>query len=250
MAFRDRFLTPRVARAITSPSGILLAGAGLSAGILLGAPVAIAAAVGAAAYAARVALAIPRGPKEEAIEPRVLGEPWRGFVREALDAQSRYAKVVATTATGPLRERMEKIGERIGDGVRECWRIARRGQALEGGLRQLDVAAAQRELAQVVQERQRATDPRLDATSQALEAQIASYQRLASITRETRDRLRLLDARLDEAVARAVELSLAGDDVRLGGLGTDVDTLVGEMEALRQALEETGGGTPQIGVPG
>ena len=45
-----------------------------------------------------------------------------------------------------------------------------------------------------------------------------------------------------EAVARAIELSVgATDDAELTGLGGDVDNLVGEMEALRQALEETGG---------
>src|SRR6185503_11886082 len=39
-SFRDRFLTPPVARAITSPTGILLAGAGASAAILVGLPLA------------------------------------------------------------------------------------------------------------------------------------------------------------------------------------------------------------------
>ncbi len=58
---------------------------------------------------------------------------------------------------------------------------------------------------------------------------------------EARDRLRLLDARLDEAVARAVELSLgAGDAAAAGGLQGDVDQLVEEMEALRVALDDAG----------
>ncbi|MBA2624450.1 MAG: hypothetical protein H0U89_02410, partial [Acidimicrobiia bacterium] len=43
----DRVLTPRVARALTSPSGILLAGAGASAAILGGLPLLAAAGVGA-----------------------------------------------------------------------------------------------------------------------------------------------------------------------------------------------------------
>ena len=50
------------------------------------------------------------------------------------------------------------------------------------------------------------------------------------------------NARLDEAVARAYELSVQASDVAdLGGLGNDVDNLVVEMEALRQGLEEAGG---------
>ena len=59
-SFRDRFFTPPVARAITSPSGILLAGAGASAAILAGLPIAAIAGLGAAAWAARVAVAVPR----------------------------------------------------------------------------------------------------------------------------------------------------------------------------------------------
>ena len=63
-------------------------------------------------------------------------------------------------------------------------------------------------------------------------------------------RLRLLNARLDEAVARTIELSVAGrsDVAELGGLGDDVDEMVDEMEALRQAIEETGGGTAVAGT--
>ena len=73
-------------------------------------------------------------------------------------------------------------------------------------------------------------------------------RRLEAVTQQAAERLRLLDARLDEAVARAVELSLSGDSGQLSGLDSDVDSLVGEMEALRVALEDTGGGTAQMGV--
>ena len=59
---------------------------------------------------------------------------------------------------------------------------------------------------------------------------------------DTRDRLRLLNAQMDEAVARAYELSVQASDVAdLSGLGNEVDSLVLEMEALRQGLEEAGG---------
>jgi hypothetical protein len=206
------------------------------------------AAIGAAAYAARVAAAVPRGPAKERIDPGLVGEPWRTYVREALDARARYADVLRTARAGPLRERLAAIGDRLDDGVTECWRIARRGHALEGGLRQLDIDSVRHQLAQVELDRSRGGGGSLESTAQALRSQLASYERLASVARDTRDRLRLLDARLDEAVARAVELSLAGDHGELGGLGSAVEELVGDMEALRQALEETGGGTPQIGV--
>ena len=90
-------------------------------------------------------------------------------------------------------------------------------------------------------------------TMEALEAQVASARRLGVVAQDARDRLSLLDARLDEAVARAVELSLRAEDVaELGGLGGDVEDLVGEMESLRVALDEAGaagrGGTAQAGT--
>jgi hypothetical protein len=56
---------------------------------------------------------------------------------------------------------------------------------------------------------------------------------------DARSQLRLLDARLDEAVTRAIELSLRSPaDADLTGLGSDVESLVQDMEALRAALED------------
>jgi len=242
MSLRDRLLTPPVARAIMSPSGILLAGAGASAAILGGIPLLAAAGVGALAWAARVALAVPRTPKAERIDPFTLGEPWRQYVREALQAQARYGQAVHSADAGPLRERLAEIGARIDDGVRECWRIARRGDALDGALGAMDIASTQRELTAVEQDRHRGWGDAssLDRTAESIRAQLGSAQRMVAVANEARDRLRLLDARLDEAVARAIELSLhTGSDVDLTGLGTDVDRLVEDMESLRTALEET-----------
>ena len=63
------------------------------------------------------------------------------------------------------------------------------------------------------------------------------------------DRLRLLDARIDETVTRTVELSVSQtDDGSVAGLGVEVDSIVGDMEALRQAIEEThSAGRPTAG---
>jgi hypothetical protein len=70
--------------------------------------------------------------------------------------------------------------------------------------------------------------------------QLASAERLAGVARDAEDRLRRLSAQLNEVVARAVELSLQGPDMgTLQPLGSDVDDLVGELESLRVALEET-----------
>ena len=244
MSFRDRFFTPPVARALTSPAGILLAGAGASVAIVAGLPIAAAVGLGALAWLGRVALAIPRQAKGERIDPFALSEPWRHFVQDALQAQARYNRAITSAAPGPLRERLVEIGGRIEDGVDECWRIAKRGDDLDEALHHLDPTQAVKELA--LAERDPTT---LAGTLEALRAQVESAQRLDRTAVDARDRLRLLNARLDEAVARAIELSVGtGSTVQLGGLGTDVDNHVGEMESLRQALEDTGGPTALPGV--
>ena len=123
----------------------------------------------------------------------------------------------------------------------ECWRVARQGHALADARSQLDTTDAERELAGL--DRNSAS---YDKTAEALQAQLASAQRLETTINDARDRLRLLDARMDEAVARAIELSVQGGDVELGGLGNDVDGLVGDMEALRQGLEEADQAAPGV----
>lgn len=246
-SFRDRFLTPRVARAITAPSSILLLGGVAAAGIVLAGPV-VGAVVGIGAYAGKVLAAVPRRGRDDAIDPASLRAPWRDYVRETQFAEARYDKVLRGARPGPLKDRLAQIGERIHDGVREAWRIAQRGQQLEDGLHQLQPSQAQRQLQQAQMEAERAPSDSNRQRVQSLQSQVATAHRLEAVTQDAAERLRLLDARLDEAVARAIELSLSGDSVQLSGLGSDVDNLVGEMEALRQALEETGGGTAQMGV--
>lgn len=242
MTFRDRFLTRQTAEAVTAPSSIVLAGAGTAAAILAGAPLAVAAAAGAAVYAGWVAWRMPRAPASAGaqIDLRRLADPWRGYVAEALDAQRRYAQSLATLDEGPLRERLRAIGARVDDAVGECWRIASRGQQLQQALGQL---VAEDELAGRLRGLEdapaSATNERLAA---ALRSQIDTAGRIRQSVAEARERLQLLEARLDETVARAVELGLRVDDpAALGGLGADVDALVTDLEALRRGLDETAG---------
>lgn len=219
----------------------------MSAAILGGLPVAAAAVFGVLAWAGRVALAVPRRPAGDRIDPFAVGEPWRRFVADALQAQARFDRTIRQSRAGPIKERLEAIARRIADGVGECWAIARQGDALEGAVGQLDVEGARRELAEVAEEqrRQRGDDgaqAALRRTEAAIEAQLASAERMERVASDARNRLRLLNAQLDEAVARSVELSMQTADVNaLSPLTADVDTIVGELESLRQALEETSG---------
>ena len=79
MGFPDRFFTPATARAILSWRILLGAGVGLALG-LAGLPIVIAIGVGVAIYAASVGAAMPRRASRPAIDPFVLGEPWRQLV--------------------------------------------------------------------------------------------------------------------------------------------------------------------------
>lgn len=246
LSFRDRFFTPPVARAITSPGGILLAGAGASAAIIAGLPIAAVVAAGAAAWAARVAFAIPRAPRAERIDPFTLAEPWRRFVQEALQARNRLDRALRESRDGPLRDRLREIAERMETGVDTCWRIARRGQSLVEARRQIDVESVQRELAALERDANEpwAAGSALQRTADSLRAQLSTAERMERVINDAYARLRLLDARMDEAVARTLELSVHSDAesaADLEGLGADVESMVTEMEALRQALDEASG---------
>lgn len=260
-SFRDRFFTPQVARAITSPAGILLAGAGASAAILAGFPLVGIVGLGALAWAGRVAVAIPRGhsgPGTGAagkVDPGQLGEPWRSFVTNALHSRRKFAEATSGAKSGPLQTRLEEIGNRLDEGIDECWRIARQGQVLTGARSKLDAGSVQRELDELEAEiagsvsgsGAAAEGSPQHRTLEALRAQLASAQRLDRALTDARDQLRLLDARFDEAVARAVELSVRASDAGLEVLGSDVDGMVGDMEALRQGLEEANQSPPALG---
>jgi hypothetical protein len=232
--WRDRFFTRQTAEAIMAPSSIVVAGAGTAVGVLAGLD-AVAALVGAAAYAALVLLRMPRDRRasEGDIDPRRLRDPWRQHVREALEAEQRFAAAVEATPEGPLRDRLDGMVARVADAVSECWRIANRGQQLEVALGQLaPIQQLEAKLARADNE----------GVAAALRSQIDSYRRIEQTAIDTRTRLQILEARLDETVARAIEVGLrAGDPVEIGVLDDDVDSLVVEMEALRRGLDETAG---------
>lgn len=240
----ERVRTPAVLEAALSPSAFLLAGAGASVAILGGLPLVAAGVAGVAAFVARVALAVPRGRADDKINPSKVGDPWRRFVIEAQQTQQRFDRTARQTQAGPLRERLETIGRRIEDGVRECWRIARQGDQLGRALRELDQSEVDADLARINEELEQASDARkatLARTRDALVSQQSAYRRIASVWNNASDRLQQLNAQLDEAVARAVELSLHGSDSDLRPLGADVDNLVSDLEALRLGLEEVEG---------
>lgn len=189
-----------------------------------------------------VVLLLRRVPKGERIDPFTLGEPWRIYVRDALHAQARFKEAVREVRPGPLRDRLEEIGGRIGEGVEECWRVAKQANAMQRAVGTIHVRDKEADLARLQLELERGGDDTVERIADSIRAQLASAARMEAAVWDARDRLRVLDARLAEAVTRASELSLRSPaEAELGLLGHDVDDLVGEMEALRSGLEELGG---------
>ncbi len=249
LSFRDRFWSPPVARAVTAPSSIVLAGAAAAVAVVATAPLALplgvvaGALAGVAAYGGKVLWAVPRNEARVNPDPFGVQEPWRRFVSDALDARRRFDGAVASMEKGPLREHLGRIASRLDDGVGEIWRIAQQGNTLVGARRRIDLDGVRRELAQVEDQADEpwAAGSRLEQTAEALRAQVASGERMEAVINDAVDRLRLLDARLDETVTRAIELSTAGPAAHgAGAVGGDVEGLVTEMEALRLALDEVG----------
>jgi hypothetical protein len=190
----------------------------------------------------------PTGALAGGIDPFTIGEPWRHFVRDAQRAQSRFREVVDRTPGGPLRERLEDIARQLDRGVAEVWATAQRGHDLGRARNRIDTVSVRRRLddQRAAVEQARAADPlSLDdtaaRTADSLERQLDSARRLDEVREQAEARLRLLQAQLDEAVARAAELGAATVDAELtvAGVGEDVEHVVVEIEALRLALEET-----------
>jgi hypothetical protein len=247
----EQWKSHKTADAVMAPSAIVLAGVGTAAAVLGGLPALAVVGVGALAYLARVAMMLPRRPRGERIDTMTIADPWRAYVNEALDAQRRYRKAVSAASPGPMRDRLVEIGDRIDDGVNECWRVGRRGDALVDAIGNLDAPSAYRDLEAAKRDMRDDPSEAEKATVEALQAQLDSADRLTSVARDAQEKLKLLNARLDEAVARAVELSITADDVgELGGLGGDVEDVVTEMETLRQSLEEASGTARAAGAAG
>ncbi|MGI9032191.1 MAG: hypothetical protein ACR2HY_00605 [Acidimicrobiales bacterium] len=236
-----RYRNAATARALTAPSAVLVAGAGVSVAILAGVPLVGAALVGAACWAARVALGLPRPAREERIDPAAVAEPWRSFVRKAVAARNRFDRAVSDTEPGPLHDRLAEMAQQVSVGAAECWRVAKRAAALDAAVKELDAPGVRAQLDRCHADLQHApSQPELAATAESLSNQLASAARLAKVAADARERLRRVDAQLDEAVARALELSLqSGGPGDVASLGSAVDGVVGELESLRQALDES-----------
>lgn len=198
------------------------------------------AAVGAGVRLAVAAWRRMRSLPVEAIDPFALPEPWRGLVKQAVDAGERFDHAVEAWPDGPLRERLVSLEPAVDAEVRGVWVAARQGATLSGGFpsgaKRPTVEDLSAELEAVQLERSdlaagnEARREELDRAEQALASQVQAARRAKSTSDAVESRLRLLVARLDDAVTSVVALTAAP-----GGAG-DIEGAVATIEGLAQEI--------------
>ncbi|MCU1369582.1 MAG: hypothetical protein JWO77_776 [Ilumatobacteraceae bacterium] len=253
MSFRDRFFSPSVSRALTSPSGIIALGGGAAAGILIATvltgglfPIIGGIVGGALGYGGRVALAVPRNGATANIDPFGVNEPWRHAVKDSIQARDRYREAIRSFRSGPLRDSLQQTGDRIDDAVNECWEVAQQGQALAEARKRIDDRETRWELQQAANQLPPggAASPTQARMIASLNAQLETAQRMDAMISTTYDELRLINARLDEAVTQAIELSVT-DHGDIASVSSDVEDIVGSLTALRSAMTDLDAVNPQ-----
>lgn len=260
LSFRDRFFSPPVARALTSPSGILATGAGAAVGIVATAPLSLPLAVGGAVLGgaiglgARLAAALPGKGAGPRIDPFAVDEPWRGEILDAVRARARFSQAVGGFRSGPLQETLHTIGDRLDEALDQCWQVTQQGQRLSDARAEIDLRDVDRDLARATEHEPVSTrgEQVRAETVRALEAQRAAAGRMDELIERTEAELHLINARLDESVTQAIELSVSDGTSSAAPLGASVEAIVGDLEALRLAmasLEGTDPGPASTGTP-
>lgn len=235
MGLRDRFFTPRTARAILSWRILVGVGAGVVSAIV-GIPLVVAVGIGIALYAGSVAVAMPKPARRPTIDPFTLGEPWRQLVQRTQAAGGRLRQTVERSTDGPLRDTLRTIADQVDRGIDEAWAIARRGDQIDDAIRRLDPTALRSRLASAEQRAHDMPGPDGEVEVTSLRRQLESAERLRRQSDDTAAELRITQVRLEELVARADEMQLG--DVDTESYRREVDDLVVQLEALHQAVEE------------
>ena len=138
-------------------------------------------------------------------------EPWRQFVGDAVAGPAPLRRGdPATWRRAAARTGWSRSAAGSTTAVEEVWRIAQQGQL--AGRRPPAAEPRPGPLGagpgRAARRRPSAPGSTTEQTAEALQAQLATAERMDAVIAQTVDRLRLLDARLDETVTRAVELSV------------------------------------------
>jgi hypothetical protein len=164
--------------------------------------------------------------KRPNIDPFTVGEPWRRHLSSALSSERRFNEIVRGVDAGPLRDRLTSIGGQVHRGVGELFAIAKRGDDLDTAIGRIDSSAINRQLGASAD----------DSAAAALQSQLDAVGRMKATRDRTDQQLRTMNLRLGELVAQAAEVSIGGSGS--AELGTALDDLVQQMEALRLAVAD------------
>lgn len=253
---RDRL--PSLARAATSPSAIVLAGAGVAAGEAAHLGLAVAGVLGAAGYGARLAWAMARrramlrrrSRRHRArVDPWSVPEPWRGLTARALRARKQLQQLARDCPPGPLSDQIARASAIAAAAVEEQWGLARVGAAVAGpGQRADKVAAALVALQDRLSRTTGPERPALEGREEQLAAELRSLRRSLAAADEISARLGGLVDQMEQLVAAAGRLMGATVPVSAGlaGISSRLEALVAALDEAREDV--AGGGEPGEGT--
>lgn len=176
------------------------------------------------------------------IDPGAVGPARRADVADALSSRQRYAAIVDRTSPGPVRDRLEAVGEEVDSVVRAVYDAARRTDAREATLRDLDPAAITDRLKSVRRDLQRREEDgrptdELRRMAESLDRQLGSVHAVWDAVERAASELHHAQLRLGEIVALAGAVAASVPDTATHELGGVRD----ELAALRAALEDLSG---------
>ena len=232
----------RLARLLADPWTI---GAGGFIGALatagLGLPVAVGAAAALGGYAVGTAVKaltardVDRTPDRPRVELPPRGTDARELYERARAATDELGEIARSQPAGPVQVQAADVHGRAVDTLEEIARLAGQTVVLARALGRVDVEQARRDRAHLQQE---GPSPTTDAALEAVESQLAVFDRLDSAWRETHARLRAAALGLESLVASLAEVVALASTSGEGPTGSRIRGLADSLDGLRQGLVE------------
>jgi hypothetical protein len=251
---------PALVRAAVSPTAIVATAAGAGIGLLAHSiPLAIALAVVGWTIRMIVAFIVQRrkeraaAPHPAQLDPWSVPEPWRAVVQQASATQTRFDQVVGGWPEGPMRDRVLSLRPTFYKEFAAVGAITSHGAAMNGWTGAATplggaptAQSLTQELAQTQAERVALGDrapgraEELSRREEAIAAQLRAVHAAQQASESVHDRLRVIVARLDEAVTHLLTLSIeAGDGGGLDQVSGVLTSLDDELAALQAGVAET-----------
>lgn len=251
---------PSVVRAAVSPSALAVTAAGVGIGFAADQSVVLAVVLGAGAWLGRMAVAVVRRsrrdraarPRPADLDPWSVPEPWRQLVHQAVAAQGQFDQAVREWPPGPIKDRLVWIQPRLWADVEHVGRVAHRGASLGGWTREAAAGGGRPTARDLSDQLRRAEAERrsvgqhspdraaaLARTEEALAAQLRALHKAEEAAADAQDRLRVLVARLQDAVTALLVLGVDAT----GASGADslvesIESISEEINALHDGLAD------------